>query len=577
MYMLLLVLTITLVSTVIPSNAVALKKRVSITLNVTHTQTGLEVLAAVADIDTIMLPYKLEYVVVPTGHLILFLEQKIVVQDLATGQKKVLAIEPLCKPVILGGLSNTKYILLVCANNLAYYLDLENSQQFYGPYRLVESVIVGVKRVREYIVTVHANGLIVVYKGSLVDPYKTIKLPVQVGIDEAYITQAKGNYTLLVTVVCKLQDSWFVAVVDLNTSSIVYAYESSTPLVAAYVVDAYSPYKFKLLTVKYGDGVAILELAAIEGSKPVLRVQEYVQLPVKPQTYLYTIGQSYTLLIVGGGVGHLVDVHPDKMLVKSRFAWHYVPTIREYVPAIIYNDREYIVAVDYEGMKLLDSSGMPVWYVAIPCGNPVLIYGLENIVVVGYNDRLVVVKPKQEFFERLALLTAHAPKLYIDIAKKMFIPTITVSGVDENVNVSMRGEKLSLLLPIASYNVKVMYEELGITHTVHVVLEPPNTRVEIPVGTASYSVCVRGLADPLHLLPPDKPLAKAVVQIYTIEGVELGKVETDDEGCVRVSLPYASYSVKIDAPGYVGGVFDVSEPNTVVYLKPKLVPLEHLF
>jgi len=573
-YVLLLVLAITLVFTVLPSNAIVLKKRVGIVLNTTHVLADLEVLAAVAVVDRVAIPPMVEYVVEPTGHLILFLGQKIVVQDLATKQEKVHTIEPLCSPIVLNNSLGTKHILLVCANNLAYHLDLENNQQFYGPYRLLEAHIVGVKRVGEYTIIVHRDGLIAVYKSSLVDPYKTIKLPVQSDIGEAHITQSKGNYTMLIAVTCKLQNSWFVAVVDLNTSSIVYSYESSTPLVAAYVVDAYSPYKFKLLTVEYSNGVAILRLAAIEGFKPVLRVQEYIRLPAKPQAYLYTIDQSYILSVVGGGVGHLVDVYPDKMLVKSRFAWHYTPTVKEYVPVIIHKGREYIVAVDHDGLKLLDSSGMPVWYVAAPCRTPSLVYGFRDVVVVGYDGRLVVVKPKQEFFEKLALLTIYAPKLYISIAKKTFTPTILVSKVDGNTSVSVKGEKLSLLLPIASYHVKVVYEELGITHTIHVTLEPPEVRIETPVRMASYSICVRGLTDPLHLLPLDKPLAKTVVQIYTVEGVKLGEIRTDDSGCARVSLPYASYRVRIDAPGYIGGIFDVSEPNTVIYLEPKLVPLE---
>jgi len=572
--MLLLALIIVSASTAVLGDSITLKKRVSVLSNTTYVQADLEVLAAVAEVDRITLPRKLGHVVEPTGHLILFSRQKIIVRDLATGQEKAFAIEPLCRPVVLDGISGAKHILLVCVNNLAYYLDFDNNQQFYGPYRLVEGDVVGVKRVGEYIVVVHANGLIAVYKGSLIDPYKTMKLPIQENIDEAYITQAEGNYTMLVAVLCKLQNGWFVAVVDLNTSSIVYSYKSSTPLVAAYIVDAYSPCKFKLLTVKHCNDLAILELAAIENSKPVLRVQERVRLPSKPQAYLYIIGEPYTLLIVGGGVGHLVDIYPDKMLVKSRFAWRYTPAIKEYIPIVVYEGRKYIVAVDYEGLKLLDSSGTPVWYVAAPCRNPLLVYGLGNMVVVGYGDRLVIVKPKQEFFKSLALLTVHAPKLHIDIAKKMFIPTIVVLGADGSVNVSVRGEKLSLLLPITSYYIKVVYEGLGITHTIHVVLEPPETRIEIPTRITSYTICVRGLTDPLHLLQVGKPLANALVQIYAVEGIRLGEIETDDSGCVRVNLPYASYRVRISAPGYIGGIFNISEPNTIVFLEPKLVPLE---
>ena len=315
--MLMLVLILLLLSTIAPGNAMVLRKQVSITLNTTYEKIGLEVLVAVAEINEIPLPRELPYIIEPTGYLVLFLSQSnIAVQNLLTSQTKTFTTKPQCRPTVLDDLSGIKHIVLMCANNLIYYLDLERKPHLYGPYRLPKGEIVGIKRIGEYTVTVNSNGLIVIYKDSLIDPYKTIKLPVQASINKAYIVQSEGNYTTLIAVIGRSQDSWFVAVIDLATSSIVYTYNSLIPFVAAYVIDARSPHKFKLLTIRYSNGVACLELATIEDSKPVLQVHEHIQLPAMPRTLLYIVDQSYVLSIAGGGVGYLIDIYPSTMLLS---------------------------------------------------------------------------------------------------------------------------------------------------------------------------------------------------------------------------------------------------------------------
>lgn len=571
----LLILSVLLIPTIAPSSAVISRKPIIIPLNVTQAKTGLEALAAVAEINEITLTPELGYVVEPTGHFVLFLQQStIVVQDLATGQTRTFTMEPLCKPVVLDGLSEVKHILLVCTDGLIYYLSLENEPRLYGPYRLLETNIVGVKQVKEYIIIVHPDGLIAVYRGSLIDPYREIKLPIPSNMSKAYITQSSGSYTKLVAITGKLQKGWSVAVIDLNTGSIVYTYNSLVPLVAAYVIDAHSPNQFRLLTIEYINGTVGLELATIEDSKPILKVHEYVRLPTMPHVFLYTIKQSYMLAIVGGGLGHLVDVYTHTMLIKSRFAWHYSPTVKEYVPVIIREDQEYVITVDDEGLKLLDSSGAPQWYVAVPCKPLTIVYSCGKVIVVGCEKRLIVIRPRQEFFEKLALLTIYAPKLHIGTSKEVFIPTITVSRIADNISITVKADHFSLLLPPTSYSVKAVYEKLNIASEIHVVLKPPQTKVELPVRVVKYTICVKGLGDPLHFLPRDKPLSEATIQLYTIKNVKLGEVKTGRDGCIQINLPYTLYRVLVSAPGYRESVFEIASQNSVVFLEPKLVPLE---
>lgn len=571
----LLMLTILLIPMVIPSSAVVLRKTISIQPNVTETKTDLEVLAAVAEITDIPLTPELEYVVEPTSHVMFFIQQSsIVVQDLSTEQTKTYMIEPLCNPVVVDDLSEIKHVLLMCTDGLIYYFSLENKSHLYGPYRLLETSIVGVKKVKEYIIVVHPDGLIVVYRGSLIDPYKVIKLPIQSNINKAYITQSSGNYTKLIAVMGVLQKGWLVAVIDLSSGSIVYSYNSLAPLVAAYVIDAHSPNQFKLLTVEYTNGTSILGLTTIENSKPILKVHEYVQLPTIHQVFLYKIKQSYILVIVGGGLGCLVNVYPDLMLIKSRFEWHYLPTVKEYAPVIIHGNRKYIITIDTEGLKLLDSAGTPLWYVIAPCKTLTMVYSCGNVIVIGCEKRLVVIRPRQEFFEKLALLTVHVPRLRIGTSGEVFIPTITVSGLADNINITMRTNSFSLLLPLSSYSVKVVYEKLGIVSEMHVVLKPPQTRVELPIKMVRYTICVRGLGDPLNLLPRDKPVLGASIQFYTVENIKLGEVKTGKDGCAQISLPYTLYRIFVSAPGYKEGVFEIASQNTVVFLEPRLVSLE---
>ena len=571
----LLISTMLLIPITVPSRAIMLEKTIGTPLNVAEVGTGLEVLAAVAEVDEVPLIPKLEYMVEPTGHLVVFTQQPaIVVQDLATELTETYMVEPLCKPIVLDDLSEVKHVLLRCANRLIYYLSLENTTRLYGPYRLLETDIVGVKQVGEHVIVVHPNGLIVVYKGSLMDPYKVVKLPIKSSIREAYITQSTGNYTGLVAVTSMMQKGWFVAVIDLDTGSIVYSWSSTAPLVATYVVDAHSPSQFKLLTIEYSNGTTTLELTTIVSSKPVLRVRRHMQLPTVPQVFLYKTKQSYMLAIVGGGLGYLVDVYPDSMLIKTRFAWNYLPTVKEYAPVVIHEDKEYIITIDDEGLKLLDSSGAPQWHVAAPCKTLAMVYGCDRIVVIGCEEKLVIIRPKQEFFKKLALLMVHAPKLHGKTPKEAFIPTITVSRPADNINISVRTNSLSLLLPPGSYSVKAVYEKLNIVSEMHIVLKPPQTKVEIPIKTVKYVICVKGLEDPLRLLPQGKPIAGATVQFYTVENVKLAEAKTGEDGCTQISLPYTLYRVLVSAPGYRENVFEIVGQNNVVFLEPKLAPLE---